>query len=105
LFTKSTENVTFGNITLAENSQIFFSSDRRRKENFSPISDSYLEVVNNVPVMNYNYKNSVIPQVGIMAQDLEDTNISNIDCFITIEDSFELKNKRSLYETKLIYIL
>lgn len=105
LFTKSTENVTFGNITLAENSQIFFSSDRRRKENFSPISDSYLEVVNNVPVMNYNYKNSIIPQVGIMAQDLEDTNISNIDCFVTIEDSFELKNKRSLYETKLVYIL
>ena len=105
LFTKSTKDVKVGTLDVAESGGITFSSDRRRKENFSNVSDSYLKVVEDVPVMNYNYKNSIIPQVGIMAQDLENTNIDNISCFVKIEDSLELKNKRSLYETKLVYIL
>ena len=105
LFTKSKKDVQVGTLDVAESGGITFTSDRRRKENFSAISESYLEVVEKVPVMNYNYKNSLIPQIGIIAQDLESTNISNVDCFIKIEDSLELKNKRSLYETKLVYIL
>lgn len=105
LFTKSEKAVQVGTLDILGAGGITFTSDRRRKENFSAISESYLEVVEKVPVMNYNYKNSLIPQVGIIAQDLEATNISNVDCFIKIEDSLELKNKRSLYETKLVYIL
>lgn len=105
LFTKSKKAVQVGTLDILGDGGITFTSDRRRKENFSAISDSYLKVVEDVPVMNYNYKNSVIPQVGIIAQDLEATNISNVDCFVKIEDSLELKNKRSLYETKLVYIL
>jgi hypothetical protein len=105
LFTQSTKDVKVGTLEVAESGGITFSSDRRRKENFSNVSDSYLKVVEDVPVMNYNYKNSAIPQVGIMAQDLENTNIGNISCFVKVEDSLELNNKRSLYETKLVYIL
>lgn len=93
------------NIYLKEGSEIKFTSDRRRKENFAPIKDSYLDIVLNTPVLNYHYKGSKKQQVGIIAQDLENAVKNNIDCFVSKEDTIELKDKRSLNETKLIYIL
>lgn len=93
------------NIYLKDGSEIKFTSDRRRKENFAPIKDSYLDIVLNTPVLNYNYKGSKKQQVGIIAQDLENAVKNNIDCFVSKEDTIELKDKRSLNETKLIYIL
>lgn len=111
LFAKSSEDVEFGNATIKGNltiddgKQIQFTSDRRRKDNFSTIKDSYLDIVKQIPVLKYTYKNSSIPQVGIIAQDLETTNISDISCFVNIQETSEFKDKRSLYETKLVYIL
>lgn len=94
-----------GDLTIADGYQILFSSDKRRKTNFEVIPESYLHVVNSVPVVGYTYKGSVRQQVGIMAQDLEEALQDHQDAFIDIQDTSELKNRRSLYETKLTYIL
>ena len=92
-------------LNIGEGKQLLYTSDKRRKDNFAPIKDSYLNVVNNVPVLSYTYKGSTKKQVGIIAQDLEVVLDDLQDSFITIQDTAELKNKRSLNETKLIYIL
>lgn len=94
-----------GNILMDEGKEILFTSDRRRKEGFKNLDIDYLPIVCNVPVLNYRYKNSDKQQVGIIAQDLEQHMTKNIDCFVSIEDTNELKDKRSLNETKLVYIL
>jgi hypothetical protein len=90
---------------MAENTQITFVSDRRRKDNFESVDERYLPVVENVPVFYYTYKNSDKQQVGIIAQDLEKVLPSHSQCFINIQNTSELLNQRSLYETKLTYIL
>lgn len=94
-----------GTIYMKESEQILFVSDARRKEKFEGIKDSYLSVVNKVPVLKYNYKNSSKNQVGILAQDLEKALDSLQECFINIQDTTELKSQRSLNENKLLYIL
>lgn len=105
LFAKSSEDVAFNNINIAEGGVLQYTSDRRCKDNFETIEDKYLDVVSNVPVLRFNYKNSDEQHVGIVAQDLENTNISDINAFITIHQADGLKDKRLLHETKLIYIL
>lgn len=93
------------NVEMAEDTQITFVSDRRRKDNFESVDERYLPVVENVPVLYYTYKNSDKQQVGIIAQDLEKVLPSHSQCFINIQNTSELLNQRSLYETKLTYIL
>ena len=94
-----------GDLEIAEGKQILVTSDRRRKEDFTPVEEKYLPIVCSVPVLNYHYKNSEKQQVGIIAQDLENVLSKNIDCFVTKQDTSELKDKRSLNESKLIFIL
>ena len=94
-----------GDTIIKEGCGIYLTSDRRRKEKFSAINTSYLDVVKATPVLNYYYKNSDKQQVGIIAQDLENALSANIDVFVNKQDTVELKNQRSLSETKLVYIL
>lgn len=93
------------NVEMEADTQITFISDRRRKDNFESVDEKYLPVVENVPVFYYTYKNSDKQQVGIIAQDLEKVLPSHSQCFINIQNTSELLNQRSLYETKLTYIL
>ena len=92
-------------IVMAEETQITWTSDRRRKDNFMPVKEKYLDVVQAVPVQYYTYKNSDKQQVGIIAQDLEKAIPEHSGCFINVQNTSELLNQRSLYETKLTYIL
>lgn len=94
-----------GDVNITEDYSINVTSDRRRKEKFSTIDISYLDVIKATPVLNYYYKNSNKQQVGIIAQDLENALSTNIDVFVNKQDTVELKNQRSLSETKLVYIL
>ena len=104
--TFNTSELTFnGTVYMKDGEQILFTSDRRRKDNFKNIEENYLSIVNQVPVLEYTYKNSDKKQVGIIAQDLEQVMTNNIDSFVTIQETADLKDKRSLNENKLIYIL
>lgn len=84
---------------------ITFTSDRRCKENISALKFNYLDTILKTPVVHYNYLNDSIHQVGIIAQDLEDNLPANQDVFIRKTNSDGLKNRRSIAETKLVYIL
>ena len=80
-------------------------SDKRAKENIQFVTESFLDTVENVPVYSFHYKNSDKRYVGIMAQDLEENLHEYAESFVSTQDTETMKNKRSLYETKLTYIL
>lgn len=95
----------YKNVEFKEGYSINFVSDRRCKENISALKFNYLDTILKTPVVHYNYLNDSIHQVGIIAQDLEDNLPANQDVFIRKTNSDGLKNRRSIAETKLVYIL
>lgn len=111
----NTDGINFNNnikldngktFTIGEGGFIVYSSDKRCKDNIQLLDTSYLPIVNQVPIVKYNYKKSNIPQLGIIAQDLEQLLDDKSQCyFIDIIQDDEIENKRVLKETKLVYIL
>ena len=86
-------------------SSITYLSDRRCKENIVNLKFNYLDTILNTPIVHYNYLNDNVNQIGIIAQDLEDNLPANQDVFIRKTNDDGLKNRRSIAETKLVYIL
>lgn len=102
---KSRNPIKCSSIEMQEGTDITYISDRRCKENISALKFNYLDVILKTPVVHYNYLNDLTYQVGIIAQDLEDNLPANQDVFIHKINSDGLKNRRSIAETKLVYIL
>lgn len=102
---KSQNPIKCSSIEMQEGAYITYISDRRCKENISALKFNYLDTILKTPVVHYNYLNDSIHQVGIIAQDLEDNLPANQDVFIRKTNSDGLKNRRSIAETKLVYIL
>ena len=102
---KSRNPIKCSSIEMQEGTDITYISDRRCKENISALKFNYLDTILKTPVVHYNYLNDSIHQVGIIAQDLEDNLPANQDVFIRKTNSDGLKNRRSIAETKLVYIL
>lgn len=102
---KAQNLIKCSNIEMETDANITFLSDRRCKENISALKFNYLDTILKTPVVHYNYLNDSTHQVGIIAQDLEDNLPANQDVFIRKTNSDGLKNRRSIAETKLVYIL
>lgn len=102
---KSRNPIKCSSIEMQEGADITYISDRRCKENISALKFNYLDTILKTPVVHYNYLNDSIHQVGIIAQDLEDNLPANQNVFIRKTNSDGLKNRRSIAETKLVYIL
>lgn len=93
-------------IQMDEGYTIRYTSDERAKYNINPITDSYLKVVQNTPIVDFYYKqNNSEKQVGLIAQTLQSNLDNNKHCFVsTIKDDV-IEDKLVINETKLVYIL
>lgn len=93
-------------IQMGEGYTIKYTSDERAKYNINPITDSYLKVVQNTPIVDFYYKqNNSEKQVGLIAQTLQSNLENNKHCFVsTIKDDV-IEDKLVINETKLVYIL
>ena len=80
------------------------TSDKRFKNNIERYNQSALSIVNQVPVVTFNYNNSNIKTLGIIAQDLEKT-VDNSSFFVSMGQQNNIQDARRLKENKLIYIL
>ena len=80
-------------------------SDSRFKENIHHNESDFLSVVLNTPVVNYNYKNSNIKYIGLLAQDLSSSLADDALFFVDKQPTEDCPNKLVIKETKLIYIL
>lgn len=80
-------------------------SDSRFKENIRNNESDFLSVVVNTPIVNYNYKNSDIKYIGLLAQDLSSNLEDDALFFVDKQPTEDCPNKLVIKETKLIYIL
>lgn len=80
------------------------TSDRRAKENITPVCLSALDFINSITVYNFNYKNNSNPTVGIMAQDVLNTGWEDI--LVENKNATGLNNDfMAIKEDKLIFVL
>ena len=93
-----------GDISL-NNGVIKVLSDSRFKENIHHNESDFLSVILNTPVVNYNYKNSNIKYIGLLAQDLSSSLEDDALFFVDTQPTEDCPNKLVIKETKLIYIL
>ena len=102
----STLYITTGgeDIELANN--INFTSDRRCKENISPIdNDICYQAIKDIDVNTYNYIGNAKQTLGIIAQDIEKYLPQYKDLLVSITDDGNLHDKRTVSEIKLLFIV
>lgn len=92
-------------LSLVNSAQLIITSDKRLKDNISEIPTQYSSIIEQVPVVSFNYKNSDQKHIGIIAQDLKKALSDNVDSFIKTVPDPSLGEKLTLAETKLVYIL
>lgn len=85
---------------------LYFSatSDKRAKENIVLADFSALDFIQQTPVYSFNYKNNTIPMIGIMAQDITQTELKEF-LVDNCEASGENNDYMSIKEDKLIFVL
>lgn len=81
------------------------TSDYRAKKDFKLLEKSALNIVCNTPVYSFKYKESDIPSIGIIAQDVQNIKFGEFDLVDNKEASGENYNYMTIHESKLIYIL
>lgn len=98
-----------GNITAIQGycEAVYFNakSDKRAKTNIKPISISALDYINSIPVYSFNYKNNYKPSIGIMAQDVLDKPVGDLNFVENQEATGENNDFMSIKESKLVYVL
>ena len=86
---------------------IYFNatSDERAKIDLKPLSINALDLINRVQLYSFKYKDSDLPSIGILAQDIQDVNIEGFDLVDNKQASGIDMDYMSIHESKLIYIL
>lgn len=85
---------------------LYFSatSDKRAKENIEPCTLSALDFINKITVFSFNYKNHKENTIGIMAQDILDTDLKDL-LVDNINATGVNGDYMSIKEDKLIFVL
>lgn len=79
-------------------------SDKRAKENIKECTFSALDFINSISVYSFNYKNNSVPTIGIMAQDIYDSELQKF-LVDNIEATGLNEDYMSLRESKIVYVL
>ena len=103
-----------GNVTASSNitaggkcEAIYFNatSDSRAKTDLAPLSINALDLIKRVQLYSFKYKDSKLPSIGILAQDVKDVDIEGFKLVDNEEASGIDMDYMSIHESKLIYIL
>lgn len=110
--TKGNLTLTQGDLTLTQgnillnNGHLDVASDIRLKDNINIIKNNFTDVVKNVSIYNFNYKNSKELCIGMIAQELYSILPDKYkDVFVKQYSSSYLPDQLAISETKLIYLL
>ena len=87
-------------LRMAPGTHVLVLSDEKFKTNIKKINSSYWDVIRDVPIVNFNYKNNNQLQVGIIAQHLQKALQKDWNLFISDQN-----NHLSIKESKLVYLL
>lgn len=109
----ATTNILFENadikikdkkLTLSGDSYMEVTSDKRLKNNIKLYDVNALNIVNNTPIVTFNYNHSTISTLGMIAQELK-SNLLNPELLISVAPTANIKDLHTIHETKLIYVL
>lgn len=81
------------------------TSDKRAKTNIIKADFSALDIVKDLPIYTFMYKNTDINSIGIIAQEAQDIDINGFNIVNNKEASGENNDYMTINESKLIYIL
>lgn len=81
------------------------TSDRRAKTDFSLLDFNALELVKKVQLYSFKYKESNLPSIGIIAQDVQDVNIKGFKLVDNENATGQDFDYMTIHESKLTYIL
>lgn len=81
------------------------TSDRRAKTDFSLLDINALELVKKVQLYSFKYKDSNLPSIGIIAQDIQDINIKGFKLVDNENATGQDFDYMTIHESKLTYIL
>lgn len=80
------------------------TSDKRAKENIRKATFSALDVIQSLPIYNFDYSEDKTHSIGLIAQDAQDINLDDFEIVANKEASGENGNYMSVKESKLVYI-
>lgn len=80
------------------------TSDKRAKENIRQATFSALDVIQSLPIYNFDYSEDKTHSIGLIAQDAQDINLDDFEIVANKEASGENGNYMSVKESKLVYI-
>lgn len=81
------------------------TSDKRAKENINAVKLSAIDIVKNIPVYSFTYKDTQKQSIGIMAQDIQDISIDGFKLVDNINADGVNGNYMQVVESKLVYVL
>ena len=82
------------------------TSDKRAKENFHILNNGFLDIVKNMQVYGFNYKdNTDTRTIGLIAQEVQDINIDGFSLVENKNATGEDGDFMMIRESKLIYVL
>ena len=83
-----------------------FTSDRRCKENIKDLStEACVDLVKKLKAKSFVYKDNQSASMGVIAQELEDLCPEYRDILVGIQPTEELPDKKTVAETKLLFVL
>lgn len=94
-------------ITNGKCQAVYFNatSDKRAKTDIKPLEIDALDLIKRVQLYSFKYKDSDLPSIGILAQDVQDVNIEGFDLVDNKQASGIDMDYMSIHESKLTYIL
>lgn len=110
----NTKGITSHQLKLTSNNDydgsceaVYFNatSDRRAKTDFSLLDLNALELVKKVQLYSFKYKDSNLPSIGIIAQDVQDINIKGFKLVDNENATGQDFDYMTIHESKLTYIL
>ncbi len=81
------------------------TSDKRAKTNIKELQLDAVSFIKKVPLYSFTYKDTDIPSIGILAQDVQDLNIEGFKVVDNIDATGQNMDYMSIHESKLVYIL
>lgn len=82
------------------------TSDRRAKENITPVQFSALATVNSLPIYSFNYLSQ--PEtvtIGLIAQEAAEHNLDDFNMVDNLDASGQGSDMMQMKESKLVYVL
>lgn len=81
------------------------TSDYRAKRDFKSLNFDALKLINNTSLYSFKYKDSNLPSIGIIAQDVQDIDINGFKLVDNPDATGENMDYMHIHESKLVYIL